>query len=68
MMERNGNVYHFMFDIFMALFYRVGSEHNKVVTQKIVKDIITSGVFTNLRDVECKYTAPLLPLPASDLL
>ena len=35
-------------------FFRIGSRHNQKVTEKIVKDVITAGDFTNRRDIECE--------------
>lgn len=34
---------------------RVNSDHNKVVTEKIVTEIMTSGEFSERKPIECKH-------------
>ena len=34
---------------------RVGSKHNREVTERFVKDVVNAGDFTNRRDIECMF-------------
>lgn len=36
-------------------FYRVDLRHNKAVTDKIIKDIISDGSYKEHSDIACKY-------------